>query len=205
MRIESVQKGASGTASVAAGGSSFLVKLEVLEALGMASASLIPGTELDEAGLGLLTLADEEREAERRGLALLARAEQSAFMLRAKLEAREFSRRAVGLALERLQASGLLDDRRFALAYASSRLAHRSSKAEGPASLVSALRERGVDRTIAAEAVASILGAEERAAALEKAAAKELKRSGGDRDAARSRLRALGFKSEEISELFETI
>jgi regulatory protein len=181
-----------------------MVKLEVLESLGLSESALVPGAELDEGASAVLALAAEAREAEKRGLALLARAEQSTFMLRMKLEAREFSRRAVGIALERLAAEGLLDDRRFALAYAASRLAHRSSKAEGPASLVAALRERGVDRTIAAEALAEILGPEERAAALASAAAKELKRSGGDRAAARSRLRGLGFKSEEISELFES-
>jgi regulatory protein len=197
--------GASGAATVAAGGFSFLFKLEVLESLGLPASALVPGTELDEGAYAVLALAAEAREAEKRGLALLARAEQSAFMLRMKLEAREFSRRSVAIALERLAAEGFLDDRRFALAYASSRLAHRSSKAEGPASLIAALRERGVDRTIAAEALAELLGPDERAAALASAAAKELKRSGGDREAARSRLRGLGFKSEEISELFESL
>ena len=195
--------GASGTATIAAGGSSFLVGLEVLESLGLAIGSLVSEAELDEAALAILALAAEEREAEKRGLSLLARAEQSGFMLRIKLEARGFSRRAVGIAMERLGARGLLDDRRFALAYAASRLAHRSSKAEGPMSLVAALLGRGVDRAVAAEAVAEILGPEERAAALASAAAKERKRSNGDRDAARSRLRGLGYKSEEISEFFE--
>jgi regulatory protein len=203
VRIESVQKGASGTATIAVGGSSFSVSLGLVEELGLPPSALAAGAELDEGGQALLALAAEAREAEKRGIALLARAEQSAFMLRAKLEAREFSRKAVALALDRLSAEGLLDDRRFARAYAASRLAHRSSKAEGPASLVAALRERGIDRTQAAEAVAELLGPEERSAALEAAAAKELKRSGGDREAARWRLRALGYRSEEITELFE--
>jgi regulatory protein len=182
-----------------------LLTLEVLESLGFDTLKLLPGTELDEEAAAMLALAAEEREAERRGLALLARAEQSAFILRIKLEAREFSKRAVGIALERLAARGFLDDRRFAVAYASSRLAHRSSKAEGPMSLIAALRERGVDRSLAAEAVAEILGPDERAGALAIAAAKELKRSRGDREAARGRLRGLGFKSEEISEHFDSL
>jgi hypothetical protein len=38
---------------------------------------------------------------------------------------------------------------------------------------------------------------------LAKAAEKEMRRSGGDREAARRRLRRLGFKSDEISEYFE--
>jgi regulatory protein len=205
LRIDSVREGSSGSTIVEAGGASFSVLPAQLEKLAFPGSLLVPGRELDESQAAALALAAEAREAERRGLALLARAEQSSFMLRMKLEAREFSRRAVALALERLAAEGLLDDRRFASAYAASRLAHRGSKAEGPASLVAALRERGVDRSLAAEAVAELLGPEERPSALASAASKELKRSGGDRGAARRRLRSLGFSSEEISDLFETI
>jgi regulatory protein len=205
MRIDSVQKGASGTATIAVGGVPFLVNIAQVEELGLPAASLAVGMELDDAGQGILALAAEAREAEKRGLSLLARAEQSVFMLRMKLEAREFSRRAVGIAVDRLIAEGFLDDRRFADAYAASRLAHRSSKAEGPASLVAALRNRGVDRTVAAESVAALLGPGEREAALATASTKELKRSGGDKDAARRRLRELGFRSEEITEQFESI
>ena len=202
--IESVQKGASGTAIVAVGGSSFLVSLELIEELGLPPSALVPGLEFDEAGLELLARAAEAREAEKRGLALVARAEQSAFMLRVKLETRGFSRKAIDLALDRLQARNFLNDRRFASAYAASRLARRSSKPEGPASLVAALRARGVDRTTAAEAVAELLAPEERARALSSAAEKALRRAGGDKDEARRHLRELGFKSEEISEFFDS-
>jgi regulatory protein len=201
--IQSVQKGASGTATVAVGGFSFLVGLELVEELGLPQSALVPGSEIDDAGLEILSRAAEAREAEKRGLALVARAEQSTFMLRVKLEARGFSRGAIDIALARLQAKNFLNDRRFASAYAASRLARRSSKAEGPASLVAALRARGVDRTTAAEAVAELLAPEARARALSTAAEKALRRSGGDRDETRRLLRELGFKSEEISEFFD--
>jgi hypothetical protein len=112
MRIESIQRGASETAAIAVGGSSFLVKLDLLEELGLPLSSMVPGTELDEAAQELLALAAEAYKAEKRGLALLARAEQSTYMLGAKLELREFSRKAVRIALDRLAAAGLLDDRR---------------------------------------------------------------------------------------------
>jgi regulatory protein len=204
LRIQSVRKGASGTATVAVGGSSFLVSLELVDELGLPPSALVPESELDDAGLEILARAAEAREAEKRGLALVARAEQSTFMLRAKLEARGFSRKAIDVALERLQAKNFLNDRRFASAYAASRLARRGSKAEGPASLLAALRARGVDRTTAAEAVAELLGPEDRARALSTAAARALRRSGGDKDDARRQLRELGFKSEEISEFFDS-
>jgi regulatory protein len=203
-KIESIRKAASGTAIVAAGGSSFSVSLELLEELGLSASALIPGSELDDAAGEILALAAEAHEAERRGLALLARAEQSSFMLRLKLEARGFSPRAAGIALDRLRAKRFLDDRRFAAAYAASRLGRLSSKAEGPASLVAALRARGIERATAAETVAELLGPAERAAVLAVAAEKALKRSGGDRDEARRRLRELGFLSREISEFFDS-
>ena len=105
--------------------------------------------------------------------------------------------RAARIALARLCAEGILSDSRFAESYAASRLSRR---AEGPASLVAALRGRGVDGDTAKGAVAAVLGPSERAAALAKAAGKELRRSRGDKDALKRRLRALGFKSEEIDE-----
>jgi regulatory protein len=204
VKVESVTRGASGTATVVAGGSSFIAASDLLEELGLSPETLAPGAELDEAAYGILTLAAEAREAEKRGLALIARAEQSAFMLRVKLEARGFSSRAARIALERLQAGRFQDDRRFALAYASSRLGRHGSKPEGPASLVAALRDRGIDRSVAAEAVAELLSPEERASALAAAAEKIMARSGGDRDEARRRLRELGYKSEEIADLFDS-
>jgi len=196
LRIESVRRGASGVATIAAGGSSFLVELELLDSLGLPPAALAAGTELDEAGEAALRLAAEAREAEKRGLALLARAEQSAFMLKVKLGSRGFSGRAVSLALERLAERGWLDEARFARAYVASRLARR---AEGPASLAAALRARGVDEETARSAIAALLDPEARRAALGRAWAAELKKAKGDPAAARSRLRALGFGSSEIS------
>jgi len=192
--------GASGTAIVAAGGSSYLFRLSQAEELGLESSSLVAGADLEEAGLAILAVAAEAYEAEKRAIALLSRAEQSMHLLGQKLEKRGLSRVAVRIALERLSSEGLLSDRRYAEAYAASRLSRR---AEGPASLQSSLRGRGVDGETAKAAVAAVLGPGERISALAKAAEKELRRSGGDRDAARRRLRGLGFKSDEINSYFD--
>jgi SOS response regulatory protein OraA/RecX len=209
LRIETIRKGASGTATIAGGGSSFLVNLDTLATLGLGTNRLEPGMELDETEVSLLALAAEAREAEKRALALLARAEQSTFLLRCKLEQRGYSSRASSIALERLSASLLLDDKRFARAYAASRLAHRGSRAEGPASILRSLREKGIDRSTAIQTITELLGSEAepeaREQALAAAAAKVLKRSGGDRDEARRFLRELGYKSEEISLYFENL
>jgi SOS response regulatory protein OraA/RecX len=196
MRIESVEIGASGVAKIVAGGSSFLLRISRLEELGLALPTA--GSELDEEAEATVRLAAETYEAESRALLLLARAEQSTFMLRSKLEVRGFDGRAVRAALSRLESLGFLDDRRFAIAYASSRLARR---AEGPLSLRAALQSRGIDASLAKEVADSQFSGEERSKLLAKALERELKRSGGDAKIVRSRLRRLGFGSGEISSL----
>jgi regulatory protein len=183
-----------------AGGSSYIFRSSQAEELGLSSDPLFPGAELEETDAGILAVAAEAYEAEKRAIALLARAEQSAYMLGAKLETRGLSKKAVRVALDRLSSDGVLSDRRYAEAYAASRLSRR---AEGPASLLSSLRGRGIDGETAKAAIAAVLGPAERLPALAKAAEKEMRRSGGDREAARRRLRRLGFKSDEISAYFE--
>ncbi|MDA8425190.1 MAG: RecX family transcriptional regulator [Treponema sp.] len=172
-----------------------MARVEELEALGLGP--LGPGSELDEEAQALLALAAETYEAERRALALLARAEQSAFMLRSKLMARGFDARSIRSALSRLGSLGLLDDRRFATAYASSRLARRS---EGPASLRAALQAHGIDGELAREVVGSLFSGEARAELLARAFGRELRRSGGDAAAARDRLRRLGYSAGEVAD-----
>jgi regulatory protein len=177
-----------------------LLRPSQAEAFGLAPASLAPGVELDEGESQLLALAAEAYEAEKKALALLSRAEQSSYMLGLKLEARGFSKKAVRSALDRLRSEGTLSDSRFAEAYAASRLSRRP---EGPASILAALRERGIDVDEAKTAIAAVLGPEERASALARAAEKEAERAGANRDSVRRRLRALGFASGEISEYFD--
>jgi regulatory protein len=200
LKVESVRMGASGTAIIAAGGSSFIVRISQAEELGLSPASLAAGMELEEAAAAILALAAEAYEAEKKAIALMARAEQSAYMITQKLEVRGLSKKAARMAVDRLIGEGLISDLRFAEAYAISRLSRR---AEGPASLQSSLRGKGVDGETAKAAIAAVLGPQERSSAIAKAAEKELRRSGGDRDAAKRRLRALGFKSGEISQYFD--
>ncbi|MBL8966835.1 MAG: RecX family transcriptional regulator [Spirochaetaceae bacterium] len=204
MLIDSVERGASGTAKIAAGGFSFLLRLSYLAELGLDPAALAKGRELDETEAGLLSLAADATEAERQAVALLARAEQTRAGLFAKLEKKGRSRRAASLALDRLAGEGLLDDRRFAEAWLRSRLGRLASRAaEGPLRLSQGLRARGVDEETARAALASVLGPDERKLALAKAASRESAKLGSDREALGRRLRALGFKSGEIRSFFE--
>ncbi|HTX71998.1 MAG TPA: RecX family transcriptional regulator [Rectinemataceae bacterium] len=195
MKIESVQLGASGVATVATGGSRFYFRVEQLEALGGQAPA--PGTEVDEEGESRLRLAAEAYEAERKGMSLAARAEHSEQLLHTKLQARGFSLPAIRLALARLVSEGFVDDRRFALAFAASRLARRS---EGPRSLETALRAHGVDPELARAVATESFGPEQRGQSLMRAVERELRRAHGESRAVEARLRALGYRSEEIRE-----
>ncbi len=205
MRVTDVRTGASGaTTIVADGGSSFIVDLDLLREFGLDPKSIVAGVELTEEAEAALHSAAEVRKAEARGLALLARSEQSSFMLKTKLLSRGFSESAVCLALERLATAGYLDDERFARSYLRSRLSRRRGR-EGPASLEAALRRHGIDSALAASSIAAVLDTEERREALNQAAVEALRRSKGDFVAARSRLVRLGFRASEISEVFENL
>lgn len=205
MRVTDVRTGASGaTTIVADGGSSFIVDLDLLREFGLDPKSITAGIELTEETEAALLTAAEVHKAEARGLALLARAEQSSFMLKTKLLSRGFSERAVCIALERLTRAGYLDDERFAHTYLRSRLSRRGGR-EGPASLEAALRRHGIDSALATSSIAVILGAEERREVLVQAAVEALRHSKGDLVSARSRLVRLGFRASEISEVFESL
>jgi regulatory protein len=191
--------GASGVTKVAVGGSSFIFQAAILAGLGLDPAGLRPGTELDEAGVEALGLAAAVRDAEKKALALLARAEQSRLLLSAKLEQRGCPARAARLAMDRLEAEGLLDDRRFAEAWLRSR---SGNQALSPAKLMAGLRARGIAESTAKAAFAEVFGDDERIKLLKRAAERELAAADGDREAAGRALRKLGFKPGEIRELF---
>lgn len=203
MQVDSIERGASGVVRVTAGGSSFVFKARYagvagFDEAGLETSSLAQGQELEEAALLALALASEATEAEKRALALLTRAEQCRSLLEVKLEKRGLKARAARLALDRLEAEGLLSDRRYAEAWLRGR-----NLSEGPTKLLLGLRARGIDSKLAAEALATVLNPEERRLALGKALSRELSRAKGDKDETRVRLKRLGFRSEEIREAMD--
>lgn len=184
------------------GGSSFICRNHYLEALGLEPASLGKDRVLEEEELSALDLAREATEAEIRAVALLARAEQGRHLLQAKLEKRELSRPAIRLALDWLEAQGLLDDGRYAESWLRSKM---GSAAATPAKLLTGLRGKGIDEAVAKAALGIVFGVEERKEALAKAWERCMKRAGGDKGEAKAGLRALGFKAQEIREYFEDL
>jgi regulatory protein len=124
-----------------------------LDVLGM---PLAPGVELSAPALARLQeLADIEAayRAAVRALAMRGRARGD---LRRRLIQKQHPPRAVDEALARLDAQGLLDDRRFAIDYA----ARHAVGGRGPARLVSDLLSQGVDRALADAAVGEALAEE---------------------------------------------
>jgi SOS response regulatory protein OraA/RecX len=209
--IEAFKEGAYGIVSVTvAGGSLFRFRKLYLEraaeygpsdgadgewlAALSVSDRLCVGAALPE---GLLGRAAEAQEAEDRAGALLARAEQYRAGLERKLLAKKLSREAIGLALDYLEESGLLSDRRYAQAWIGQRMRRH---AEGPLSVKAALAARGLSREALALAIAAEFSEERRLELLDRA--RELL-GGLAGDDMRRALKKLGWKSADIDELLE--
>jgi regulatory protein len=206
-RISSVEKRASGTAKIVVGGSSFFVDEAYFPPLGLDPADLVVGRDLDEATFSGLALAAAATEAGRQAASLLARAEQSRYLLSAKLGKKGAAQAAIRLALDRLEGLGLLSDRRYAEAWLRSQV---GKSGQSPARLGLALRSRGIDEEVAKAALAEVFGPEEREAALGRAVKKEEKRQESKglsprqaRSELQARLRAQGFKAAELRAWFE--
>ena len=116
-----------------------------VDALAALPLPLSPGVELSAPVLARLQeLADVEAacRAALRALATRGRARRD---LRRRLIQKQHPPGAVDAALARLDAQGLLDDRRFAVEYA----ARHAARGRGSARLVADLLNQGVDRAVA--------------------------------------------------------
>lgn len=210
-RIVAYEEGALGTVkAVSEDGSLFLFKTCYLEdsyaAADLADEAVefprrLPFDIPDD----VLTMVLEATLAEGRALALLARAEQYRSGLERKLQARDSSRFACRVSLDRLEAEGLLSDERYADSWMRQRL---RSRAEGPRSLSSALASRGVDRGAVKSAMASYFEGEEhrdvRLSLIGSAATRLLSRE-PDRRAVRMALLELGWRPGDVDEALDSL
>jgi regulatory protein len=89
------------------------------------------------------------------GLQMLARRELSEAQLRARLLERDHNPEDVDAAIEQLKETGALDDRRVARAYAETAL---KVKGRGRLRIQRELNEMGIDREVAAAALADTFG-----------------------------------------------
>ena len=108
-----------------------------------------PGREISAEEAGALRFAAASYRAERAGLRLVARAEQTCAGLKRKLEQRGHGADHARAAVSCLRELGVLDDRRFAERWIRSRL---SRGTDSPLALIRGLCRRGIDRTVAREA-----------------------------------------------------
>lgn len=100
----------------------------------------------------------ESRRAYETLLGLLSRRAHSENEIRRKLRARQFPLGVVREAIARARAAGFLDDRKFAELYTEERLQYG---AVGKLKIQAELRQRGIPRNLADEALAARLGAPE--------------------------------------------
>ena len=107
------------------------------------------------------------------GLTLLSRRELSVRQLHDRLVRRGYAPAAVEGALQRLQASRVLDDARVARAFARTRA---SVKRQGRDRVLRELAAIGIARSVAADAVTEVFGALDETALLNAALARRLRR-----------------------------
>ncbi len=208
MRIESVHYDASGDATiVASGGIIFLLprgRIREFAALVVERLSLsfvaeeqnavravfdallasAVDFEPEDGIIQCLWRIDKEWKAEKKGLELCARAEQSSQGLKAKLIARGFDSAVAAATIQRLIDEGAVDDARFATIWARTRA---EGKCEGPTLVAAGLRARGLGQ----EAIREALSFVSFDALIPKAVEKESKRL------ARQRVKSICEKSDQ--------
>jgi regulatory protein len=149
-------------------------------------------------------------------LKLLARRELSVEAVRIRLRDRDYPDAEISAAIEHLLETGALDDGRVARAYARTAA---TVKGRGRLRVIRELRAMGIERPIAAEAVAEVFGDLDERALIAKAIQKKLRgrkkvkdaaerarlyqhllRQGFSPDGAAHALRALGGRGDEVQE-----
>ena len=171
----------------------------------------IEGHELSQDEEEDLRFASDCLGAEKTGLQLIARAEQTTFGLGQKLGKRGHDSACVKMVINRLCEEGLLEDFRYARLWLESRISRQGSS---PMRLLASLRAKGIDRKDAESAMKEVLNDEAERRLLERFIQKrqggklgaDLQHMEAD-DAARRSLKYLlkseGFSSTAIEQFFE--
>jgi regulatory protein len=143
--------------------------------------------------------------AEKAALRLIARAEQSSFVLTRKLKRRSHETACVSAVVERLCNLNLINDRRFAQLWAESRLKFSRS----PRRLLSSLCMRGIDREDAQAVLKIVLNEETEFEMLIRYVKRHLFRTGKKDDensySFKNNLKNEGFSKQVINRFFDNI
>ena len=177
-----------------------------LPAAALAGLDLVIGREVNPLVLERLQELADIEAAHRAGLRALARRAHARHDLRRRLLQKQHPPHAVDEALARLEATGLLDDARFAIDYA----AAKARRGRGPARLIGDLLAQGVERRVAENAVRTSLAAEgvDPAEAVRALAEKRARQLAGLPQPVRKRrlvafLMRRGFSGAEVREVVE--
>jgi regulatory protein len=147
--------------------------------------------------------------AERAGLRLIARAEQTETGLSLKLERRGHTRASVLAVVSRFVSLGLINDERYAELWLRSALARRGGKVPSPRKLLVSLRKRGIDSSAAGKALKKTLDTETELALLARYMERPPPRAGNSLTALpsgfslRAMLKFEGFSQAALSIYFE--
>jgi regulatory protein len=147
--------------------------------------------------------------AERAGLRLIARAEQTETGLSFKLEHRGHNRASVSAVVSRFVSLGLINDERYAELWVRSALARRGRKVPSPRRLSAALRNRGIDSSTTGKVLKKILDTETELALLTRYMERPPPRAGNSSKAPpsgfspRAMLKFEGFSQAVIAIYFE--
>jgi regulatory protein len=118
------------------------------------------GREISSAEEEDLRFAASCYRAERAGLRLISRAEQTETGISRKLEQRGHDRPSVSAVVSRFVSLGLINDERYAELWLRSRLVRGGGKAPTPRKLSASLRNRGIDSSTVEKALKKILDTE---------------------------------------------
>lgn len=173
-------------------GSCFFIRLSYLQQL--APARLVPGVELSDAEFNDVADAGLAFSAEKAANSYLERSEQCRFLLAGKLRRKGFDPVATDVALDFLEAQGILSDSRYAAAWLRNRSIHHS---EGRLKLLGELVSRGIDRKVAEQAVEEHFTEIDEDTMLQRAVEK-CRRLGKDKGEAEAYLRRKGFPAGRV-------
>ena len=179
------------------------VPLEETDVSWELSVFLKTGSEVSSVKEEALRFADACFRAERVGMRLIARAEQTGSGLSRKLEARGHASACVSVVMAHFIENDLVNDERYAERWLQGRLNRKSGRIRGPRLLSVALGNRGIGRKALKSAFDKVLDEETEFTLLQRFLTKRCKGNLSGAYSLRGRLRYEGFSSPVIDRYFE--
>ena len=168
-------------------------------------ASFDEGTEVSAAEEEALRFADACFRAERAGLGLVSRAEQTEAGLARKLEARGHTSACVSAVIVHFVENDLVNDERYAERWLRSRLTRKNGRAKGPRRLSAALLGKGIGREAVKGAFDKTMDEETEFLLLQQFLAQSNNGNASVICSLRGRLRYEGFSSPVINRYFDEL